>query len=403
MAHFVFLDIIDGDCGSLVVSQETLEIFGHVVASNPLGEAYVVPLRSTFGQIRDALRSQELLLPNPEPLTQNLIAHYSKTVGGGFADENDLVLASKIAGQHFEAKKVVRVSSEEDMSTTCNNRVDVLQSSAVEYEAKLNDSSSTKGQTSESRSTLQNDSSPTYRPAQSAQIRSSHPKKGAIQTTMVPRKAKISMRNLVQEVEYDEKWARNLAVQFEGLLRTKRLESSIGLPSSGKSSSSSKLQIMNDSLPTTEELPNYESRSSDRASPPSYTSLLRMPKIPSPPTDLQSQKFRNLLLSLSLNPTKYENPGLLDEAIQVIPLDRIYGEAEEESQVLQAQAESMGGGRKPEWGYQDCVIRALLRCVILYFLSDYTNNLLGGLSAPSSAGSITRHVQFAASLLLLKA
>ncbi|KAJ5891392.1 uncharacterized protein N7473_007620 [Penicillium subrubescens] len=158
--------------------------------------------------------------------------------------------------------------------------------------------------------------------------------------------------------------ANSLSHEFEQLMRTKRFNQLHDSSRSRAGSQSPAPSHASHSIPPPSRAPppppSLGTEMRPASQPQSSTPALRgLPIMPSPPQDAAGLKFFNLLKGLSVTPTKYENPGLLDEALCTLPLDRLYPEAEEESQIMQAQAASVGG--KPEWGYQDCVIRALLK------------------------------------------
>ena len=159
--------------------------------------------------------------------------------------------------------------------------------------------------------------------------------------------------------------AADLSKQFEQLLRTRRLNDLEERARPSRTSSPSHTERRTSCrAPTTHSPHPLQPLLSPRPSqhqPPAYASYRSHPIVPCAPQDAPSMKFRNLLITLSVTPTKYENPGLLDEALTHVPVDKIHQEAEEEQNIMKGIAASMGDNVKPEWGYQDCVIRSLLR------------------------------------------
>ncbi|KAF1963721.1 protein png1 [Byssothecium circinans] len=161
--------------------------------------------------------------------------------------------------------------------------------------------------------------------------------------------------------------AGELTMRFREVLSTKRMETLSqrpGIRHVARTVKAHSTTIQVDGLNSNVSPSGPQSRPSDSNldgmhTLPSYSAVRNLPLIPIPPQDGKSIRFRAMMHSLANLPMRWENLGLLDEALQVVPLEQIYDEAEEESLVLQGKAESLG--LKAAWGYQDCVVRAMLR------------------------------------------
>ncbi|KAL4811038.1 hypothetical protein BDV18DRAFT_4785 [Aspergillus unguis] len=176
--------------------------------------------------------------------------------------------------------------------------------------------------------------------------------------------------------------ASELTHAFEQLMRHKRFDR-LQERSRGRTQSPSPSPFRSQPAHPSQASPLPSTPTAQPHTPAQSPSLRNLPIVPYPPQDSRQVKFRNLFHVLSVTPTKYENPGLLDEALSVIPLDKLYTEADEESQIINAQARSLR--RKPEWGYQDCVIRALLRWFKRDFFQWVNNPSCSRCSTPTIA------------------
>ncbi|KAF2195715.1 hypothetical protein K469DRAFT_442436, partial [Zopfia rhizophila CBS 207.26] len=54
--------LMDGDCGSIVVDQETFAIYGHSIGSNPLEHAYTVPFKHIIEQFKTTSGTSDISL-----------------------------------------------------------------------------------------------------------------------------------------------------------------------------------------------------------------------------------------------------------------------------------------------------------------------------------------------------
>lgn len=71
-----------------------MNVYGHVVASNALGQAYIVPLRATLKQMADDFRAKKVDLPDPLYSLLELVVKYENNGRTDLAERAKAILTT---------------------------------------------------------------------------------------------------------------------------------------------------------------------------------------------------------------------------------------------------------------------------------------------------------------------
>lgn len=98
-----------GDCGSWVVNPSTCEVYGHVVASDAMGDTYVVPLDATLRDMEERLEAA-VFLPTEADIHLWLAQHAKSA-----AKQTSTPIRSKKKQVAFNDSKIARAELPEEL------------------------------------------------------------------------------------------------------------------------------------------------------------------------------------------------------------------------------------------------------------------------------------------------
>jgi hypothetical protein len=405
--------LANGDCGSWVFDSQSNSLLGHIVAGSPeLGSAYIIPAFQIFEDIirntevikqrleqSEQLKQREQLdqLEQLETLDKDKKQQHDRFWVPPVGSSGTMVIhsygcgheitatafASRIAPRGVWNKKTVKHDEECDQcetiqSSRATNAQDTVliapETRPLQSAGKSSEPEPTPNKMDDSSKDRSDIDASTLRITDLVEVSDA-----ALPSTQA------TSNEIIANV------AKDPAARFRLVLSTKRLNTLSELRFQTKNLAANDDAGSSSWLAHDEHGPQsaYTAMVRNADHLPPYNAIHNIPLLPVQPADARSSRFRNMLIILSNMPLRWEDKSLLDEALRSLPLEHIYNEAEEECQILTAEAESLGPTRKAAWGYQDCVLRGLLRWFKRDFFTWVNNPVCTRCQNPTVAVGVT--------------